>query len=112
MQDWHIEAGAKFVRGDERLGISEAWERAKHDDYFHYLFCLSRKILKDPRERPDKLGRIGVNNYSAVLNPAKVRAMRKLREDGWLYRELAVKFKVALQTAQAVCNHLTWQHVD
>ena len=53
MQDWHIEAGAKFVR-----------------------------------------------------------AMRKLREDGWLYRELAVKFKVALQTAQAVCNHLTWQHVD
>jgi len=54
----------------------------------------------------------GVNNHNAKLNPDKVRAMRRLRSEGFMYSEIGVQFGVTTAAARFVCTRHTWKDVE
>lgn len=57
------------------------------------------------RQRP------GVLNAKAKLDDDKVREIRDLRSSGMVYREIASRFGVSLETCMAVVKGKTWKHV-
>jgi hypothetical protein len=54
----------------------------------------------------------GVKHHNAKLTDAKVRRIRKLREErGLTYRELADMFGISWQYAWRLCAGRAWKHV-
>jgi len=53
----------------------------------------------------------GEDHHSAQLTEAKVRAMRRLADQGWNAGCLSRAYKVSYNTAWDVINYLTWRHV-
>lgn len=56
-------------------------------------------------------GRSGVTNHGAKLDPDKVRAARKLREQGWTFQRLADHFSISYFAMHAAVTKRTWKHV-
>jgi hypothetical protein len=51
----------------------------------------------------------GESHHSAILTATQVREIKRLREQGWLWREIAAKFGVAKNTARAAGLGITWR---
>lgn len=45
----------------------------------------------------------------AKLEANEVALMRKLRDEGWTYKQLSERFGVCLSNAHAVCSRQTWR---
>ena len=45
----------------------------------------------------------------AKLSAEEVALMRKLRDEGWTYKQLGERFGVCLSNAHAVCSRHTWR---
>jgi hypothetical protein len=53
----------------------------------------------------------GEKNPNAKLNPERVRAMRKLREQGVSNAELGRRFSVTERAAHRVVTRKDWKHI-
>ena len=62
-----------------------------------------------PPGRPFK---IGEQNYAAILTPELVRKLRRLRTEGWSYRQLAAEFDIDEKHAWRICKRMVWKWVD
>jgi hypothetical protein len=85
-------------------------EVKKHVSKTHSLVIKAENVLKPP-PNGRKFQR-GENNFAAILTPELVRKMRKLREDGWSYRQLASEFDVDEKHAWRICNRNAWAWVE
>jgi len=85
-------------------------EVKKHVSKSHPVVIKAENVLKPP-PNGRKFQR-GENNFSAILTPELVRKMRKLREDGWSYRQLASEFDVDEKHAWRICNRNAWAWVE
>ena len=85
-------------------------EVKKHVSKTHPLVIKAENVLKPP-PNGRKFQR-GENNFAAILTPELVRKMRKLREDGWSYRQLASEFDVDEKHAWRICNRNAWAWVE
>ena len=54
----------------------------------------------------------GENSRCAKLNDDAVREMRRLRDEGATYGELARRYGVTMTTVRHACIGLTWRHVQ
>jgi hypothetical protein len=54
----------------------------------------------------------GEQNYAAILTPELVRKLRRLRTEGWSYRQLAAEFDVDEKHAWRICKRMVWKWVD
>lgn len=54
----------------------------------------------------------GENNPSAVLTTDDVRQMRKLREQGMTYGQLAIRYGMSTKQIWRICNREQWAWVD
>ena len=62
-----------------------------------------------PEGRPFKAGE---QNYAAILTPELVRKLRRLRTEGWSYRQLAAEFDIDEKHAWRICKRLVWRWLD
>ena len=85
-------------------------EVKKHVNKSHPVVIKAENVLKPP-PNGRKFQR-GENNFAAILTPELVRKMRKLREDGWSYRQLASEFDVDEKHAWRICNRNAWAWVE
>jgi len=85
-------------------------EVKKHVSKSHPVVIKAENVLKPP-PNGRKFQR-GENNFAAILTPELVRKMRKLREDGWSYRQLASEFDVDEKHAWRICNRNAWAWVE
>jgi len=85
-------------------------EVKKHVSKNHPVVIKAENVLKPP-PNGRKFQR-GENNFAAILTPELVRKMRKLREDGWSYRQLASEFDVDEKHAWRICNRNAWAWVE
>ena len=85
-------------------------EVKKHVSKSHPVVIKAENVLKPP-PNGRKFQR-GENNFAAILTPELVRKMRKLREDGWSYRQLASEFDVDETHAWRICNRNAWAWVE
>ena len=85
-------------------------EVKKHVSKSHPVVIKAENVLKPP-PNGRKFQR-GENNFAAILTPELVRKMRKLREDGWSYRQLAGEFDVDEKHAWRICNRNAWAWVE
>jgi HNH endonuclease/NUMOD4 motif-containing protein len=53
----------------------------------------------------------GEQHYHAKLNANKVHTIRKLRKQGWQYKDIAAKMNVSTSTAGNVGRGTQWRHV-
>lgn len=56
--------------------------------------------------------RRGTERPSAKLTEDDVRSIRRLREEGWLYRKICERFGISQRTALAIVNRQKWKHVS
>ena len=75
----------------------------------HPLVVKTEKMLIPPK---NTLFKRGEENRSALLTPDLVRHMRKMRKDGWSYRELAFEFDVDEKHAWRICNGQAWSWLE
>ena len=54
----------------------------------------------------------GEHNYAAILTPELVRKLRRLRTEGWSYRQLASEFDVDEKHAWRICKRMVWAWLD
>ena len=54
----------------------------------------------------------GEHNLNALLTPELVRKMRRLRDEGWSYRQLASEFDVDEKHAWRIGRHIAWGWLD
>ena len=54
----------------------------------------------------------GDHNLNALLTPELVRKMRRLRDEGWSYRQLAFEFDVDEKHAWRICRRIAWGWLD
>ena len=54
----------------------------------------------------------GENNLNALLTPELVRKMRRLRDEGCSYRQLAFEFDVDEKHAWRICRRIAWGWLD
>jgi hypothetical protein len=47
-----------------------------------------------------------------LLTPELVKHLRKMRKDGWSYRELAFEFDVDEKHAWRICNGQAWTWLE
>jgi len=62
-----------------------------------------------PTGRPFKSGEL---NHAAILTPELVRKLRRLRTEGWSYRQLAAEFDVDEKHAWRICKRIAWGWLD
>ncbi len=62
-----------------------------------------------PEGRPFKTGE---ENIAAILTPELVRKLRRLRIEGWSYRQLAAEFDIDEKHAWRICKRLVWRWLD
>ncbi len=55
---------------------------------------------------------VGENHHGAKLTSAKVRELRRLRDEGMEYAELGERFGVSMQSAWDAAVGRTWGHVS
>ena len=55
---------------------------------------------------------VGEDHHGAKLTDEKVAEIRRLRTDGWKFRELAERFGVSGSTLSRICAGTRWQHVQ
>ena len=55
--------------------------------------------------------RLGENRYGAKLDNDKVVQIRSLYRQGWLQKDLAIKFEVSISIISRVINNRIWSHV-
>lgn len=69
--------------------------------------------LKDNSQDMARKGRSthGERNTQSKLNADSVRLIRKLREDGFTYRQLADRFNVTTSPIRDVCKRITWKRI-
>lgn len=53
---------------------------------------------------------VGEDNYYAKLEEADVSEIRKLRKDGYLYREIAEMYEISQSHASGICRGIFWKH--
>ena len=83
-------------------------ELKNHVGTSHPVVVKTQKILKPSEVTFFKRGE---DNHAAVLTPELVRHMRKMREDGWSYRDLAYEFDVDVKHAWRICKGKCWAWV-
>ena len=54
----------------------------------------------------------GEENIAAILTPELVRKLRRLRTEGWTYRQLAFEFDVDEKQAWRICKRIAWGWLD
>lgn len=54
----------------------------------------------------------GERNIAAILTPELVRKLRRLRTEGWSYRQLAAEFDVDEKHAWRICHRIAWSWLD
>ena len=54
----------------------------------------------------------GEQNIAAILTAELVRKMRRLRSEGWSYRQLAAEFDVDEKHAWRICHRIAWSWLD
>ena len=54
----------------------------------------------------------GEQNIAAILTAELVRKMRRLRTEGWSYRQLAAEFDVDEKHAWRICHRIAWSWLD
>lgn len=55
--------------------------------------------------------RLGENRYGAKLDDNKVIQIRSLYRQGWLQKDLAIKFEVSISIISRVINNVIWSHI-
>ena len=84
-------------------------ELKQHVGTSHAVVVKAERILKPPK---GTLFKRGEENHSALLTPELVRHLRKMREDGWSYRELAYEFDIDEKHAWRICKRQVWAWVE
>lgn len=81
---------------DNRLA-NLAWET--HDQN------IARKVEQGTCVRGESVN-------TARLNPDSVRLLRSLRQEGWLYKDIAERFGVSMAAAQLIVVRKSWAWVE
>lgn len=68
-------------------------------------------LLPDGRTRTSA-GNRGTNNHRAKLAESDVLAIRRLRSEGWLQKDLAAKFGVSTAAIYFIVQGITWRHLE
>lgn len=79
-----------------------------------HLFLGSQKDnVQDmiAKGRRHKNGASGTLNASAKLTEADVLEIRRLRSDGWLYKDIATLFGISTQNAHRIGTGQMWKHI-
>ena len=63
-------------------------------------------VLNVNRNRPQ-----GSKHPKTKLTEADVLVMRDMRTNGWMVKDIAVKFDMNPKAVSAICNRRTWKHV-
>jgi hypothetical protein len=53
----------------------------------------------------------GTNNHFSRMTEQQVLEIRKLREQGFRYEDLAIKFNVSWSCIRKICSNGTWRHL-
>lgn len=69
-----------------------------------------RGDLNPARLHPELMER-GEQRYNAKMTEEKVRELRRLRSEGWQYKDLIQKFGIDLKTAWLIIERKAWKHV-
>jgi hypothetical protein len=75
----------------------------------HAVVIKAERVLNPPEAT---LFKRGEENRSALLTPELVKHLRKMRKDGWSYRELAFEFDVDEKHAWRICNGQAWRWLE
>jgi len=84
-------------------------ELKSHVGTSHALVVKTERVLNPPKATQFKRGE---ENHAALLTPELVKHLRKMRNDGWSYRELAFEFDVDEKHAWRICNGQAWNWVE
>ena len=85
-------------------------ELRKHAKKPNPVVIKAENMLKMPKN--GRQFQQGENNFAAILTPDLVRKMRRLREEGWTYPQLAKEFDVDRKHAWRICNRDCWAWVE
>ena len=75
-----------------------------------HMFIGTKADNARDRDKKDRVQH-GVGHYAAKIGPKEVRAMRKLRESGMIYREIGEAFGLSRNGASHAIRGLTWKRV-
>ena len=65
----------------------------------------------EPKPKPRYQAPCGMAHYRARYTDDQAREIRRLREEGWSYRQLAAKFDCNFSLLSCVINRSTWKHI-
>lgn len=117
-QGWSIPRLMVSVIVEERALLTDEHSRHRCDN----RTCINPEHLElgsptDNVQDMDERGRrrnrpsLGTDHGCAKLTEADVRAIRELRKEGWILRELAARFGVSKGQISSICTRKTWKHL-
>ena len=78
---------------------------AQHVSADDPLLDHARSVLSTPIGRHFQNG---LENYTTVLTPEKVRELRRLRREGLSLGQLAIRFGISTRQVGRICNGTAW----
>ena len=118
---WMFPAKTVYYRGKvykpHRLAYQLVWgevpETISHQCKNRWC-CNPNHLTSAPRRYATgkQAPQAGENHHLAILNEAKVRAIRKLAQRGFTHEDIAWVFGVKRSTISAVVGRYNWAHVD
>ena len=77
----------------------------------HLFIGTHADNMRDMAEKGRAATRRGEDHHLAVLDETDVKAIRSLRQSGWLLRELGARFGVTMAQISYICLRKNWRHI-
>lgn len=85
----------------------------KHDNRLENLEYMTHPDNQLHAHRVLKIHHFkGSESGTAKVNESQVALMRELRRQGWMLKDLAVKFGLSISTICWICKNKAWRHVS
>jgi len=112
-QDLNIKATKKKTKKEDQFRIYVG-----RNSYFDYIDLIKPHVQWDCFKYKiddttyNKVEQVGGNHSQAKLNEVDAQEIFSLREQGWLHREIANKFKVSQANITQILNGKRWAHLN
>lgn len=100
-----------IVNGDTELDVLHTCDHPWCCNPAHLYAGTAADNRRDCVERGRAADQCGEDNGYAKLTESDVHVIRKLRADGWLYREIAEKYGISRWQVSNICRGESWKHI-
>ncbi len=103
-----------------RISYEENNEKINEKDIIEH-FCKNPKCVNPAHLKKTTIHKFnktkmqdtqkGEDNYFSKLKEIDVKEIRRLRKDGYLYREIAEMYEVSIGHIGSICRNTWWNHI-